>query len=177
MSKYLKRVTESKRGQAFNALSWPFLLTLFVYGFCFAFMFPLGVNVGGSLAFIAMANLNPSFPLIWGVTALFTMFIGATFLLFNIPASGKTSGLLGFALWLFVGIAYVYGGEWLALFAFVVPQMYFWIWQYLSLSVFSKEDKEDKQTMIDYDAGRYDDELNPKDSRAEREDNRGVDRQ
>jgi hypothetical protein len=174
MNKYISRLTSSARGEVFNPLTWPFLLATFAYGVGFSIFYPYTDALGTSSAFTAMYNINPAFPQVWGIMAVLTIVLGITFLLFNIPPFGKVSGLVGFALWLFVAICYAINGDWLVMLSVSLPNMWFWIWQYLSLSLFRREDAEDKQTMADYDAGGYDDNNGGK---ALRESNRGVDRQ
>ncbi len=169
-NKYINRITSSARGEIFNPLLWPFLLSTFAYGIGFA-----STSGGGSSLFLAMHTINPSAPFIWGFIALLVIVGGLTFLLFNIPPFGKISGLVGFMLWSFAAACYIYTGSWLPLFSVAVPNMWFWIWQYLSLSQFRREDEIDAHTMDDYDSGGYDNVENPKDSKIDRDNNRGRD--
>lgn len=171
MNKYISRVTSSARGEVFNPLLWPFLIATFAYGVGFAFT--LGV-VDSSL-YLSLAALTPALPVAWGILALMVIVGGLTFLLFNLPPYGKLSGLFGFMLWTTAAFAYGFSGSWLLFFAVAIPNMWFWFWQYLSLSVFRRQEELDRQTMSDYDTGKYDDELNPKDSKIDREHNRGQD--
>lgn len=172
LNRYLSRVTSSQRGERFNPLTWPFLLATLAYGVGFTFF-----SQTSSSLYVAMAALNPLAPLVWGITALVTILIGFTFLLFNIPPAGKVSGLVGFMLWVFAAFCWGFGGGWLLIASIAIPNMWFWFWQYLSLSHFNREDKKDLQTMSDYNSGEYDDKLNPEDGKTHREDNRGVDLQ
>jgi hypothetical protein len=69
------------------------------------------------------------------------------FLLMNKPPIGKFSGLMGFMLWIFAAFCwFLTGGAFVAL-AIALPNIWFWIWQYLSLAKF------DKQDQVDHDAG------------------------
>lgn len=158
----------------FNPLIYPFLFATLVYGIGFAIAIPLGV-VGDSSLLTAMTQIGPHISMLWGWTAIVTIFGGMTFLMFNIPPFGKVSGLVGFMLWGFAGMCYALTGAWLALFAVAIPNMFFWFWQYLSLSKFRAEDSRDRKTMKNYDTGQYDDELNPKDGKIDRDNNRGRD--
>lgn len=173
MNKYLSRITSSQRGEVFNPLIWPFLVTTFAYGLGFTFFFGLE-GVKQSSLFIAMASIAPAVPIIWGIVALITIIMGLTFLLFNIPPAGKVSGLIGFMLWVFAGFCWGLTGGWLLIFSLAVPNLWFWFWQYLSLSAFRHEESTDEETMESYDRGEYDDDNGGK---ALRETNRGVDRQ
>lgn len=175
MNKYVSRLTSSARGEAFNPLIWPLLFSTFAYGVGFALIFPLTRYTSESSLYTSMLYIDKNVPAIWGAIALVNIAGGLTFLLFNIPPFGKVSGLVGFMLWVFAGLCYSLDGEWLVLFAVAVPNMWFWFWQYLSLSLFRREDALDKRTMQRYDAGEYDDKKHPEQSRIEREDNRGVD--
>lgn len=172
MKKYFKRITESARGEKFNPLIWPFFLTTFVYG-----LGALFTDGAGSSLVAAMLTLHPAAHFVWGAVAILTIICGLTFLLFDIPPFGKASGIVGFMLWVFGCWCYYFTASWVPLFAVAVPNMWFWAWQYLSLSIFRREDAEDARTMAHYDNGDYDDMDNPKDSKAAREDNRGVERQ
>lgn len=176
MNKYVSRVTSSSRGELFNPLVWPFLLSTFSYGVGFSLFYWTG-SVHESSLFSAITAVGPHVPIIWGAVALFTIIIGITFLLYNLPPAGKSSGILGFMVWVFATICWGFSGGWLLIAAIGIPNMWFWIWQYLSLTHFRNEEREDKETMRNYNAGNYDDTLNPKDSKKDRENNRGVDRQ
>jgi hypothetical protein len=156
LHKYFSRLTSSARGEMFNPLIWPFLISTFAYGLGFAIFLPL-TNMGGeSSLFDAMNRIDPIAPVAWGIVALLTIIMGLSFLMFNIPPFGKVSGLVGFGLWEFAAACYAFNGDWLTLVAVTVPNMIFWFWQYLSLSRFRAEDAEDKETMEDFDDGAYD---------------------
>lgn len=163
-------MTSSARGEVFNPLLWPFLLSTLTYGVGFAF----GLGSADSSLHMSLAGVWPLLPIVWGVAALAVIVGGITFLLFNLPPYGKLSGLVGFMLWLCGAIAYGLSGSWLLLLAVAVPNMWFWIWQYLSLSVFRGQEELDAKTMRVYNAGGYDDDNGGKELR---EANRGVDRQ
>lgn len=174
MRKYISRFTSSARGELFNPLTYPFLFSTLAYGIGFTAFLHTASTLDSSL-YIALVGIGASFPVIWGVAALTIIVSGVTFLLFNIPPIGKLSGLAGFVIWAFAGMCYLLTGAYLPLFAVAIPNMIFWFWQYLSLSKFRREDARDIKTMLRYDRGEYDDELNPKDAKASREDNRGTD--
>jgi hypothetical protein len=125
-----------------------------------------------------MVSIHSIIPILWGAVAVLVIIVGLTFLLFNIPPAGKISGLVGFALWVFASFCYILTGGWLLLFAVALPNACFWVWQYLSLSLFRREDAEDRATMAAYEAGEYDDEEETlQHGIDQRADNRGVDRQ
>lgn len=176
MNKYLSRVTSSARGEVFNPLVWPFLFATFAYAVGFAF-FSGNDGVDKSSLFEAMNDINTHAPTIWGIIALVTLGMGITFLMFNIPPAGKASGLIGFSLWLWAAFCWALTGGWLLVISIALPNLWFWFWQYLSLSNFRHEDAEDKATMRDYDTGGYDDELHPKSAKIDRKNNRGVSEQ
>lgn len=170
----MSRVTSSARGERFNPLIWPFLLSTFAYGIGFAFILPFTSDAGHSSLYNSMSDVGSGIPNIWGAVAIFTIIGGLGFLMFNISPFGKVSGLLGFMVWLFAAWCYILTGEWLVLFSVAIPNMWFWLWQYLSLSVFTGQDTLDKRTMQRYDDGEYDDDNG---GRNLRETNRGVDEQ
>jgi hypothetical protein len=173
-NKYVSRVTSSSRGELFNPLVWPFLLSTLAYGVGFSLFFWTNAVRESSLH-AAMISLGPHIPIVWGAVALFTIVIGLTFLLYNLPPAGKFSGIMGFMVWVFATICWAFSGGWLLIASVAIPNMWFWIWQYLSLTKFRLEEREDRETMREYDAGEYDDELNPKDSKIDRDNNRGRD--
>jgi len=150
MNKYFSRVTSSSRGETFNPLMWPFLLSTFSYGIGFAFILPFTKIAGTSSLFNAMSSLGNSLPIIWGAIAIITILCGLTFLMFNIPPVGKASGLAGACLWLFASSCYIATGEWLVLLSVAVPNLIFWIWQYFSLSQFRREDAIDEEIIEEY---------------------------
>lgn len=172
MEKFVSRLTSSARGEVFNPLIWPALFTTTAYGLGLGVLFPLGLKIGDSSLYSAMTEIGPHLPLIWGITALVTIFTGIFFLLFNKPPMGKFSGLLGFMVWLFACFCFAMTDNYFVLAAVAFPNAWFWFWQYLSLSQFRKQDVVDNQTMEDYDEGLYDDENNPETARHEREGNR-----
>lgn len=173
MNKYLSRVTSSARGEAFNPLIWPSLFSTLVYGVGFMVLAHTD-SIEQSSLYRAMSGIHSLAPLLWGMVAVATIVVGLTFLLFNIPPAGKVSGLVGFMVWVFAGLCWVLtGGLFLAL-AVAFPNIWFWIWQYLSLSRFKAEDKRDAKTLDAYEAGEYD---APNGGKERRESNRGVDEQ
>jgi hypothetical protein len=177
MNKYLSRITSSARGENFNPLSFPFLAATFSYGVGFT-VFAGTSGTQASSLWAAMTTIAAVTPFIWGVVCVLTILVGLSFLMFNVPPAGKISGLVGFMLWVFASFCYILTGGWLLLFSVALPNAFFWVWQYLSLSLFRREDAEDLQTMRDYDTGKYDDETQSKRAGIDkREHNRGVDRQ
>lgn len=174
---HFKRITQSARGEVFNPLLWPFLFTTLMYGIGFVFLSSGFDILGTSSLYVSMLDIHPLAPLIWGISCIGTIVGGLTFLLFNIPPFGKISGLIGFSVWSFAGFCYFLTGNYLVLFAITAPNMWFWLWQYLSLSLFRRQEAKDRATLFAYNMGQYDDELNPKDSKIDREENRGKDRQ
>lgn len=176
MGKYADRVTHSARGETFNPLIWPAIIATAVYGVGFTAFFWLG-TVGHSSLFVALSTIHSALPILWGLAAVTTVVIGFTFLLYNIPKAGKTSGWLGFMVWLFACFGWcLTGGIFVAL-AVGVPNMWFWIWQYFELAKFRREDLADLAYMKFYDTGGYDDKEHPTEAKRDREDNRGVDQQ
>jgi hypothetical protein len=178
MNKYASRLTSSARGESFNVLAWMFLIPTFFCGLALAVGVPLGM--GGAAEIMSAALSVPPFDyseIIWGVIAMLNIVIGATFLLFNFPPFGRASGIVGFMLWIWAAIWFFNSGLYLLVGILCLPQACFWIWQYFTLSRFRREDATDKQTMVNYDEGLYDDELNPKEGCKDREHNRGRDLQ
>jgi hypothetical protein len=170
---WFNRITSSERNKPFNPLIWPFFISTFAYGFGFIVQNFTSAS-GGSSLYAAMTTIHATIPLVWGVVCILVIIGGFTFLVYNIPPIGKFSGLLGFMVWVFAAFCYILTGGWLPLFSVAVPNMYFWFWQYLSLTAFRKEDSDDKATMAAYDRGDYDDDNGGK---ALREANRGRDLQ
>lgn len=154
-NKYYSRMTRSARGEAFNPLIWPFFISTLAYGVGFLVFLPLTSVVGDSSLFRAMTAVGEYIPVAWGAVAVLTILCGLTFLMFNIPPFGKVSGLVGFGIWVFASICYMFAGGWLPLFSVAIPNIIFWFWQYLSLSRFRDEDEEDKKTMEHFSAGDY----------------------
>ena len=173
MNKYLDRVLSSQRSQKFNPLIWPFLIAMFIYGVGFSFLSGTA-GVDKSSLHISMQEINPYATYIWGGLCIATVIMGLTFLLFNIPPAGRLSGLIGFMLWVFASWCWGLTGAWLLIGSVAFPNLYFWFWQYLSLSEFRREDAADKATLAAYNAGEYDDTNGGKELR---ETNRGVDTQ
>lgn len=175
MNKYISRLTSSSRGEPFNKLAWLFLLPTFFVGLALSVGIPMGL---GGIAEMMAASLNNTIShgaVTWGVIAMFNIVMGSTFLLFQFPPFGKASGLAGFMLWVWAGLSFAISELYLLVLIICLPQAVFWIWQYLALSRFRGEDKDDAATMKTYNTGGYDNELTPKQSKIDREDNRGRD--
>lgn len=119
-----------------NPLMWPFLLATAAYGIGFSFILPFTFDAGSSSLFIAMNSLGHIVPIIWGLAAVCAMIGAISFLIWNQESLGKASGLLGAALWFFASGCYIATGDWLVLFSVALPNLIYWIWQYLSLSQF-----------------------------------------
>lgn len=168
------RVMRSARGELFNPLIYPFLLATFAYGVGFI-KFVCSDRGTSSSLFAAMFSISPTLTLIWGILAVLVVIVSFYVLVMDRPPIGKANCMMAWMLWMFAGLVYVLTGGWLPLFAVALPSLYFWTWQYFSLSKFRRQDLLDRATMKRYDEGQYDDKLNPKDGKADREDNRGVD--
>lgn len=174
ISKYLSRFSSSDRGETYNILTWPFLMATLAYGVGFV-LFSDTESVGQSSLHLAMLTFGAHVSFVWGLVAVLTIVVGISYLLFRTPPFGRVSGLMGFMVWIFASWCWLSTGGYLLFLGVGAPNLYFWIWQYFSLSKFKREVTVDKQTMTDYDSGRYDDKLNPKDSKISRDDNRGRD--
>jgi hypothetical protein len=175
MNKYISRLTSSSRGEAFNKLAWLFLGPTFFVGLAVSIGVPLGLGGTSQSMATALDGIFPNGALIWGIIAVFNIAMGVTFLAFQKPPFGKASGLIGFMLWVWAGISFSIENLYLLVLVICVPQAMFWIWQYLMLARYRDEDKIDTRTLKAYNAGEYDDEDNPKDALAARENNRGMD--
>ena len=176
MNKYLSRITSSQRGEVFNPLMWPSFIATVSYGIGFTVFYGFD-SVRKSSLFEAMTSIHEWVPFTWGLIAILTIIVGFTFLLFNIPPAGKASGLVGFMVWVFASFCWGLDGNYLLIFSVGIPNLWFWIWQYLSLSEFRREDAKDTKTMAIYNNGGYDDRRHPLDSATTRQDNRGAERQ
>jgi len=171
MNKYISRFTSSARGEVFNPLIYPFLMATLAYGIGFT-VFGRTAGVAESSLWVAMYGLGSLLPFVWGVLALGTIVVGITFLLFNLPPAGRISGLVGFMLWTFATGCWAVTGGYLLIFAVGLPNMWFWFWQFFSLSNFKAQDVKDALTISNYEAGLYDDDNGGKELR---ESNRGRD--
>ena len=175
MNIYFSRLTSSARGEDFNILSWLFLVPTFVTGLMMVLTGSLDIGGAAVLMSAALNVVMPGSAVVWGIIAMFNIIMGATFLLFDFPPSGKISGIFGFMLWIWAGYCLAHAGLYMLVGVLALPQALFWIWQYLTLSRFGLETMLDRQTMVDYNHGDYDDELNPKDGKIARDHNRGRD--
>jgi hypothetical protein len=149
MNKYLSRITSSARGETFNFLIWPFLLATGAYGVGFALIMPYTDDAGHSTLYDSMEAIYPHAPQLWGIIALLNIIGGLVFLLLDITPFGRASGLVGFTLWCFAAWCYMLTDDWVTLFSIAIPNAMFWIWQYLSLSLFRRENAEDVITLRD----------------------------
>lgn len=168
------RITRSARGELFNPLIYPFIVSTLGYGIGFV-LFRSTNAVQASSLFAAMHAINPLLTVLWGALAITVIVVGLYVLVFDKPPIGKANCFVAWLLWLFAFIIYALSGGWLTLITVTFPNLFFWTWQYFSLAEFRRQDRLDSNTMYYYDGGLYDDELNPKDSKIARDDNRGVD--
>lgn len=165
------RLTRSARGEFFNPLIYPFLLTTLSYGIGFT-IFGWASAVQESSLFSSMVSISPTIPFIWGILAIAVIVIGIYVLIFDKPPIGKLNCFIAWMLWFFAGVVYVITGGWLTLFAVTIPSLMFWTWQYFSLAKFRQQDVVDSDSMLAYDDGEYDSRFGGKRRRL---DNRGVD--
>lgn len=164
------RLTRSARGELYNPLIYPFLVTTLSYGIGFtAFRWTEAVNQ--SSLYLSMHALSPLLTVIWGVLAIVVIVVGLYVLIFDKPPIGKANCLVAWMLWLFAAIVYVLTGGWLTLFAVALPGLFFWTWQYFSLQKFRQQDVVDNASMDEYDDGQYDSRWG---GSRRRLDNRGV---
>lgn len=164
------RVSRSARGELFNPLIYPFLLTTLSYGIGFVF-FRWATAVQESSLFSSMTSIGQHVPLVWGILAISVIAVGLYVLVFDKPPIGKANCFVAWLLWLFAAIVYVMTGGWLTLFAVTIPSLFFWTWQYFSLVKFRQQDVLDSNSMDHYDDGQYDSRFGGKRRRL---DNRGV---
>lgn len=167
------RVSRSARGELFNPLIYPFLIATFFYGVGFS-LFGWTEAVASSSLHSAMFSISPLLTVVWGILAVLVILVGIYVLIFDKPPVGKANCFVAWSLWFFAAIVYALTGGFLPLLSVALPSLWFWTWQYFSLMKFRAEDVLDRNTMARYDRGQYDDKRNPKDSKTDREDNRGV---
>jgi hypothetical protein len=148
MNKYISRLTSSARGELFNPLIYPSLMMTLIYGIGFVFLRHTG-GVAESSLFTAMTTIGGFIPLAWGIACLLTIVVGIFFLLLNKPPAGRFSGIMGFAVWVFASFCWGLTGGWFLVLALGIPNMWFWIWQYLSLARFNREDADDEHEVLD----------------------------
>lgn len=167
------RVSRSARGELFNPLIYPFLLATFFYGVGF-FFFGWTEAVASSSLHSAMLTISPLLTIIWGALAILVILVGVYVLVFDKPPVGKANCFVAWSLWFFAAVVYALTGGWLPLLSVALPSLWFWTWQYFSLAKFRAEDVLDRDTMVRYNRGQYDDTNGGKQLRL---DNRGVDPQ
>lgn len=165
------RLTRSARGELFNPLIYPFLLSTFAYGIGFT-LFRNFTAVHESSLFMAMEAISPTLTLIWGVLAIAVIIVGIYVLVYDKPPIGKANCFIAWMLWLFACIVYIQTGGYLTLFSVSLCNLMFWTWQYFSLAKFRQQDVVDSDAMVAYDDGEYDSRFGGKRRRL---DNRGVD--
>lgn len=167
------RATRSARGELFNPLIYPFLLTTFAYGVGFT-LFGWTEAVKISLLYKAMMAVAPFMPIVWGALCIVVIVLGLYVIVFDKPPIGKANCMVAWLLWAYATMCFLLTGAWLTVFTVGLPSLFFWTWQYFRLSELRREDVLDGRTMERYDSGLYDDGDNP-DARKDRRDNRGVD--
>jgi hypothetical protein len=138
MNKYIERLTTSPRGERFNPLIYPFFVATLFYGLGFLL---LGGETGvkDSSLHAAMLSLGGYVPLLWGAAALTAIVLGVVFLLTQKKTIARLSAMVGFMVWVFAAGGWLFTGGWLLIFTVATPNIYFWVWQYFSLSEFQRE--------------------------------------
>lgn len=142
MNKYVERLTTSPRGEIFNPLTYPFFIATFFYGLGFLFLGGF-TGVKESSLHAAMLALGGVVPPLWGAAALAAIALGVTFLLTKAKTIARLSAMVGFMVWLFAACCWLFTGGWLLVFTIAIPNIWFWVWQYFSLSTFQREAAED----------------------------------
>lgn len=163
-------MTRSARGEFFNPLVYPFLLTTFAYGLGLT-AFSWTAAVQKSSLVTALDTVAPFATVVWGAVALAVIIVGLYVLIFDKPPVGKANCFVAWLLWAFAAMAYILTGNWLTVFSVAIPSLMFWTWQYFELSRFRHEDVLDRATMGRYDRGQYDHDAA---SGRRRRNNRGV---
>lgn len=126
MNKYVTNVQD----KVLHTLVWPFLAATTAYGIGFtAFAGTSGVTA--SSLFHAMSSMHPSLPFLWGAAALVAIVLVFVYLALEVRWANKVSSLLGAMVWVFASFCYILTGGWLLLFAVSLPNLWFWVWEYL----------------------------------------------
>lgn len=147
-NRFFLRLTASARGETFNPLIYPSLICTLIYGLGFT-VFSWVDSIKASSLYQAMHKVDPATPVVWGLCAVVTIVLGMVFLLLDRPPIGKLSGLAGFMLWVFAAFCWWLTEAQFVVFAVALPNLWFWVWQYLSLSKFNKQDVFDADHGID----------------------------
>lgn len=126
MNKYVNRV----RSKVLHALVWPFLAATIAYGIGFT-AFNSASGVTASSLYHAMFSMHPALPVVWGAVALVAIILVMVYLALEVRWANKVSSLLGSMVWIFASFCYILTGGWLLLFAVSLPNLYFWVWEYL----------------------------------------------
>lgn len=147
-NRFFLRLTASARGETFNPLIYPPLLCTLIYGLGFTVLSWMD-SVNESSLYQSMNEIDTLIPEIWGMVAIFTIMAGMVFLLLDRPPIGKFSGLLGFMIWIFASICWWQTDAEFVVFAVGFPNLWFWVWQFFSLSKFNRQDEVDHAAGID----------------------------
>jgi hypothetical protein len=120
------------RDKTLNPLMWPFFLSTLAYGIG-ALLSDTGTH--GSSLVVALVDIHPLAHFIWGALAVFII-VG---LLISLGTGAikfmQTLTIMAFMLWVFAVLCYSLVGGWVPLFAVAVPNMIFWTFMYLRVSV------------------------------------------
>lgn len=138
----MKHFTMSDRGERYNFLIYPFLLSTLSYGIGFALFGSTKAVVKSSLH-VAMTDMITWLPAAWGTMCILVILLGAYLLLFDIPPIARANAMTGFILWCFGAWCYFWDGGYLPLAAVALPNIVFWAWQFISVSRFREEEVKD----------------------------------
>lgn len=126
----MSNLVNSINAKVLHTLVWPFLGATVAYGIGFTFFYHAH-GVQASSLFHAMVGMHPSLPLVWGVAALAAIVLVLMYIAMDIAWANKVSSLLGAMVWVFASFCYILTGGWLLLFSVALPNLWFWVWEYL----------------------------------------------
>lgn len=139
MTNYIKRlVYVDDNNTKINALIWPFLFCVTMYGIGFT-LFPQFSWVNSSSLFQSFFMVHDWLPRIWGIGAVLAGGSAISMMLLRKPFLGGTAAMLGFLVWLFAGILYISNGYILVFLTVSVPNMYFWVFYYFRLKWYIRQ--------------------------------------
>ena len=125
----------------FNTLSHLFLYITFIIGLLFTF-FPGVTGAVASLLYSQTAMLWVYSPSLWGIMALSAGVLCWLGTALRRKWLAEIACMLGFSVWVFALIVYVYSGAWLWVFVTALPNALFWVWQYLHTKAYYRVFKQ-----------------------------------
>ena len=134
-----KNFVEHDESEKLNPFIHLFMYMTLVWGLCFTF-FP--VATGASETFLYQLTVLQTFSgitSVWGIACLVVVVVELFAFNYRKRWLGGSATMMGFCVWLYAAITYGIGGFWFGLLVGAIPQLFFWVWLYITVERYHRK--------------------------------------